>query len=480
MKPLLYSALARILSLVPTALATLLASRLIINHFGLSSFDSYALVISLMQLLPLNDLGVGAAVTSAFAARGPRDPFSERVTLTAARTLALSTAGLLVAAALLTGADLWPRLLGHASGSNAFVGLAVVVYALSFLPGLGQSMLLGANRNHVAIAVQAFLAPLTLVAVVILIALDFDGRLVMVAPAAALVVINAVNAVVSSTVTRFSWTRLLRELPRPHRYPGASIRAISGPMLVITLAMPIAFYTDRIVLSHVSTLRAVADYSVVMQVFAPVAALIAAAAQPLWPMYTRARSQGKRGPQLGRVIIVLGLGALLANAVLVVAANPIGHLIGGDQIQLGLLIPISCALAVAAQAAAYPVAMSLMDPQGLRFVGTCTVLSVPLNLGLSIVLAKHYGAAGPLLATFAVGLLVQTLPGLIYARNRESVGRHRYRPRRAAANPAEAHWAAMPSAADAPTAPLVALDNDSVDKVVGRHRRSAALSETAR
>jgi hypothetical protein len=135
---------------------------------------------------------------------------------------------------------------------------------------------------------------------------------------------------------------------------------------------------------------------------------------------------------------------------------------------------------VSAQAAAYPVAMSLMDPQGLRFVGVCTVLSVPLNLGLSIVLARHYGAAGPLLATFAVGLLVQTLPGMLYARNRESVGRHRYQPRRAAPKPAEMHWAAMPSAADAPTAPLVALDNDRVEKVVGRHRRSEVMSGTAR
>jgi O-antigen/teichoic acid export membrane protein len=457
-KSLVYSALTRAFSFVPTALATLLASRLIIHHFGLSAFDSYALVISLMQLLPLNDLGVGAAVTSAFAAHGPRDRFSELVTLTAARTLVLSTCGLIVAAVLLTSANLWPTLLGHASGSNAIVGLAVAVYALSFLPGLGQSMLLGANRNHVTIAVQAFLAPLTLLAVAALIAFKLDGRLVMVAPAAALVVINLVTAVVSARVTKFSWPRVLRELPRPRQYPGASIRAISGPMLVITLAIPVAFYTDRIVLSHVSTLSAVANYSVVMQIFAPVAALIAAAAQPLWPMYTKARSQGARGPKLGKVLAVFCAAAIVASGLLVLAANPIGHLIGGSQIQLGILIPVACALAVAAQAVAYPVAMSLMDPQGLRFVGICTVLSMPINLGLSIVLARHYGAAGPLLATFAAGLLIQTLPGLVYARNRESVGRHRYQSRRAAAAAAAAPSIVMRTGA------IVTVPDDTVER----------------
>ena len=59
---------------------------------------------------------------------------------------------------------------------------------------------------------------------------------------------------------------------------------------------------------------------------------------------------------------------------------------------------------------------------------TCATLAVPTNIAVSILLVKHYGAAGPLLATFSVGLLVQTLPGLIYARNRHRTARHRYVP----------------------------------------------------
>jgi hypothetical protein len=65
---------------------------------------------------------------------------------------------------------------------------------------------------------------------------------------------------------------------------------------------------------------------------------------------------------------------------------------------------------------------------GVRFVVWCTVLALPLNIALSIVLGKHLGAAGPLLGSCVVGILVQAVPGLIYSRDRQGAGRHR-RPR---------------------------------------------------
>jgi O-antigen/teichoic acid export membrane protein len=428
MKSLLYSALARVFSLIPAAIATLLASRLIIRHFGLNAFDSYALVVSLIALIPLNNLGVGAAVTSTFAANGTSDERSRRVMLTAARTLSVSTIALAVVTVALMSLNLWPTILGAASGPNLFVGLAMLVYALTFLPGLGQSMLLGVNRNHVAILVQTLLAPITLLIVVAVMVSNVDQRLVIITPTLALLIINLLTSMVAGRATGFSWLRLLRKIPRRRRFPGASIRAISGPMLVVTLTLPLAYYTDRIVLSHFSTKQAVANYSVVLQIFTPVAALIAAAAQPLFPMYAKARSEGRAGPRLGRVISVFCVGSVLAAGLIVLVANPIGHLIGGNNINLGLFIPIACALSVAAQGLAFPLAMSMMDPQGLRFVATCATLAVPTNIGVSILLVKHYGAAGPLLATFSVGLLVQTLPGLVYSRSRHRSARHRYAP----------------------------------------------------
>ncbi|HEV7193728.1 MAG TPA: hypothetical protein VGN35_11055 [Jatrophihabitantaceae bacterium] len=425
MKSLVLSALARAFSLIPAAIATLLTSRVVISHFGLDAFDSFSLIVSLIALIPLNNLGVGTAVTSVFAAHGPQSNRAQRVMLTAARTLTMSMIALTIITVVLTGAKLWPRLLGAASGPNLFVGIAIFMYGVSFVPGLGQSMLLGVNRNHVAILVQTLLAPVTLLLVVAVMVTNIDVRWVIITPTLAVVIINVLTSTVAARATNYSWTRVLSKIPYRRRYPGASIRAISGPMLVITIALPLAYYTDRIVLSHVSTKQAVANYSVVLQMFTPVAALIAAAAQPLWPMYAKAHSEGRRGPGIGRIIMVLFVGSLLLGGALVAIANPLGHLIGGKAIHLGLLIPVAAALSVAGQAPAFPLAMSMRDPAGLRFSATCATLAIPFNLVVSIVLAKHYGAAGPLLSTFSVGLLVQTVPGLIYQRNRQHTGRHR-------------------------------------------------------
>ena len=425
MKSLVLSALARAFSLIPAAIATLLTSRVVISHFGLSAFDSFSLIVSLIALIPLNNLGVGTAVTSVFAANGPHSQRAQRTMLTAARTLTVSMIGLTVITVALTAAKLWPRLLGPASGPNLYVGIAIFMYGVSFVPGLGQSMLLGVNRNHVAILVQTLLAPVTLLLVVSVMVTNVDARWVIITPTLAVVIINVLTSAVAARSTNYSWSRVISHIPNRRRYPGASIRAVSGPMLVITIALPLAYYTDRIVLSHFSTKQAVANYSVVLQMFTPVAALIAAAAQPLWPMYAKARAEGRHGPGIGRIIVVLMFGALLAGGALVVIANPLGHIIGGKQINLGIFIPVAAALSVAGQAPAYPLAMSMRDPAGLRFSATCATLAIPANLFVSIALAKHYGAAGPLLSTFSVGLVVQTVPGLIYARNRRHAGKHR-------------------------------------------------------
>jgi O-antigen/teichoic acid export membrane protein len=430
-KPVVQSALARVLSFLPTAVATLFISRLIIQHFGISTFDSFALIVALIAVLPLSNLGVGAAITSAYAGEGPHAEHSRRVTLTAARVLTVSTIGTLVGSALLTVGETWPTLLGAASGPNVLTGVAVAVYSLSFLPGLGQSMLLGINRNHVTVLIQTFFAPLMLVITAVLVLTDVNGDYVVLIPAAAMVVINLVTAWVAARETKVGWSQVIRAVPFRRRHPGASIRALSGPLLIINLALPIALQSDRIVLSHVSSQQAVANYSVAILIFAPVAALIAASAQPLWPIYATARSAGQTGPKLGKVLFLFCGAAILVCALLVLVADPVGQLVGGGHIDLGWLLPISSGLAVVVQAAAYPLAMHLMDPAGVKFVSICTVLALPLNLALSVVLAQHIGAPGPLLATFAVTLLVQTIPALIYSRRRRLAGRHRYDPKRA-------------------------------------------------
>lgn len=423
MRHLLLSGGARLIGLLPQAIATLLASRLILDRYGLHAFDTYALVIALMALIPLNNLGMGASVTQAIAAHGVEDERGVRATLTASRALSLSALGLVVASVLVGAAGLWPRLLGDAAGSNWLTVGALVVFALTFVPGLGASVLLGANRNHLGVVVGSFLAPVSLLIVALMLLTDLPGGLVMVVPPLALLIINLATMAVSARLVAFPWLRVLREMPSRRRFPGARIRSLTGPMLISSICIPLAFCTDRIVLSHVSTQAAVANYSVVLQLCGPIIALIVAAAQPLWPMITRARVEGHAGPQMAVVFVAFGGAAVVCGLGLVLLADPVGHLIGGDRINLGHLLPASAALVMVVLAIAYPLSMTMVDPKGARFVAACAVITLPANVAVSIVFSRWWGAPGPLLANLLVSTTVQVIPILIYGYLRERSGR---------------------------------------------------------
>jgi O-antigen/teichoic acid export membrane protein len=131
-----------------------------------------------------------------------------------------------------------------------------------------------------------------------------------------------------------------------------------------------------------------------------------------------ARAQGVRGPRVTHVVAVFCGAAAVICAILIGLANPLGHLIGGPKIHLGVMLPAAAALAITMQAAALPVGMALRDPAGLRFVALCTAIALPINIALAVALTKLWGGPGPLIATFSVALLVQTLPAAFFLRAR--------------------------------------------------------------
>ena len=65
-------------------------------------------------------------------------------------------------------------------------------------------------------------------------------------------------------------------------------------MFVIAMALPLALQTDRIVLSHRSTLDQVAVYSLVALLYAPFWAVISSMGMSLWPWFAGMRARGAR------------------------------------------------------------------------------------------------------------------------------------------------------------------------------------------
>jgi O-antigen/teichoic acid export membrane protein len=422
MRMMVYSALARVLGFIPQGIATLYASHLIIKHYGLDAFSSYALILSVLLLIPLSNLGAGASVTQAVAAHGVDDEISVRTGVTASRVLLTSGLILSVISLLLGLADLWPKLLGNASGSNAFVAAAIIAYGLSFVPGLGQSVLLATGRNHLAIAFGVLTSVLAAFFVWLVHAADLDSRLLVVIPSLAILIINLITMIFSESLSGFNWITVVKRVPFRRRYPGMRIRSLALPMLITSVALPVAYLGDRIVLSQVSTTGEVSRYALVIQMFSPVSGLIVATAQPLWPMFTRARADGQSGPGLRYIFAAFIGGTFVASTLLVLFADPIAGAISSNEISVGYGLPALAAGVTLMQAVMIPLSMSLIDPAGARMVAICSVLSVPANLTLSVFWAREWGAPGPLASALVVSVVVQTIPALVYSRRRARSG----------------------------------------------------------
>lgn len=422
MRAIIYSVLARVLGFIPQGIATLVASHLIIKHYGVDAFSSYALIVSVMLLIPLNNLGAGASVTQAVAAHGVDDEVSLRTGITAIRVLGVSGMVVVGVSLVLGLLDLWPTLLGNSSGANAFVAAAIIVYGLSFIPGLGQAVFLATGRNHFTITIQVFISVLGALFVWLVHAVDLDSRLIVVIPSTAVLLVSWTTFAMSQRITGFSWSTALARAPFRSRYPGERVRSLAIPMLITSLALPLAFLSDRIVLSQVSNDVQLSRYALVLQLFAPVTGLIVATAQPLWPMFTRARVEGKAGPAMKLVIGGFLAGTLVVAGTLVLLADPLGKAISNDKISLGYGLPALAAGVTLLQAVAMPMAMTLVDPKGAKLVAFTTVLTVPLCLIFSILLANEWGAPGPLVSMMGVSIVVQLIPWTIFSVRRSRSG----------------------------------------------------------
>jgi O-antigen/teichoic acid export membrane protein len=413
-RSVLRNLVVRVATLFPAAVASLLGTRLLLQHYDVEVFNAYTLIFSLMLLIPLNDLGAGAALTTAVAEDGADHPHTRRVALTAARTLTASGLGLAALALALTGLGWWDDLLGGGAATTGAFGVAIALYGLSFVPGLGQSVLLGVNKNELTILTQASLPPAMAAGVGVCVLFDASPAWVVVVPGVAMLLISLLNAWVAGHETPLRLLGLLPQLLGRRRHPGAKISGIAGPALIVLLLGPITLQSDRLVLSHFGTADDVAVYSVGLQMFSPLFAIIPAAARPLWPIFAQARVTGTKTVSLFKVILLFAAGTFVVAGGLVAVSGPVARVVSDGEIDIGIAVPLLFASGTMIQAITVPMAMALMYPAGLRVVARLSLIATPINLVGSILVAGSLGAAGPLYVGAVVTVILQMIPAALY------------------------------------------------------------------
>lgn len=414
---------SRLLVLPVAAVLGIVITRLLVDEYGPAAYAQYGLLVGIGALLPFTDLGMSAAVMNAVAgsADPARDDHVQRTLLTALRVLLASALVLAGVTLLISLAGWWPELLGEGltTGNGSAVAAAcLLLIALGIPVGIGQRMLIGLGRNHVAVLLLGLQTPIVLGVLLVLVGTGSRaGGAVAAIPYAVTLGLSVVCTWLAARRLRPAVRGALRQLPRLRTRRGAPVFDVAWPMLVQMIAVPLAMQSDRLVLSHVRGTTALAQYNLAAQMFTPVWAVVNAAGFALWPVFARARAEGRQSSPYPLALAFAGGGAV---AVLVIgAASPwLAELATGGEVGLTVSLVVCFAALMVVQAAKFPLGMFLTDARGLRFQALMITLMLPVNLALSLLLAERWGPVGPVVGSLVGVTVFELLANAVYVRRR--------------------------------------------------------------
>jgi O-antigen/teichoic acid export membrane protein len=406
-----------------SAILGILNTRLIVQHFGADAFAQYGLLVAIGTLVPFADLGMSAAVMNAVAASNDahRDEHVRRVLTTAIRVLVASAATLLTLVVIVSVAGWWPTLLGDAllpdTGPRA-AALCAGMIAVSIPAGLGVRILTGLGKNHVPILILGFQTPVVLACLLAIVHLQLGGGdYLAVIPYAVTFCLSVAVTVVAGRRINPVFRLAMRDATRLRTVRGGKVLDVAWPMLVQMIALPIAMQTDRLILSHTSASGELAQYNLAAQMYLPVWQVVNAAGLALWPIFARERVK-PGSASLSPTNVALSFGAVATGVcgLITVLAPWLADVASDGAIKLDGLLLGSFFVLMVLQATKYPLGMYMTDAPGLRFQAYMIIALMPVNVGLSWVLATRYGAAGPVIGS-AIGVLCcQVVANWIYVR----------------------------------------------------------------
>lgn len=409
---LLGSFAVRVLTLPLSAVFGLITTSIVVEAVGAESFGYVALIGTVFLLLPFADLGVGASVVNAFATKD-RD-VAVSVLAACTRVLLVVAVCLAVTGCLLGANEVGTTALGvpDSHDSRLALTLCVAVFAFSVPFGLGQRILLGVGKNAYVVGLSA-IGPLGALAVCwLMIELGVRSIVLSVAFPVGLALSSVITFFVSLCITRVS-VRMWVRSTFSRRPPGSvfSVSDTAIPMFVISVGLPIALQSDRLIIAHQSTPADLAAYSVAAQLYAPLWAIASTTAMPLWPRFARLRSSPDRARNLWRTAQVSFLLLSIVAGVCYFAVGPqITHLVGDAEVLAPPTLYLAFGFLLVAQTTHLPNGMLLTNGAGLSFQAACVIVMVVLNIALSIYLTPRLGAAGPVVASAAAVFLLQSLP----------------------------------------------------------------------
>lgn len=400
-----------------TGLASALTTYLLVTRAGSELFAYVALVGSLFQLLPFTDLGLSAPVINAVSSRleADGDRIAREVLKRSFLILVATGGSLLLVTILFALLGWWPVVLGL---PPAFTAHADSVMILAFLPfclsvplSIGQRALVALGKNHLA-NFAAMVGPVFSVLIITTIVLtSAPDELAVIAPASGVLATALTTTLLA--VRHSGWS--LRQLVRTPLSPDtrSATFGAAGPMFIISVTVPIASYSHRLLLAHSGASDQLAEYSVAAQFYFPVYSVLAAMAIVLWPAFAQRRGTARPTWLWSlRVFTVIGLMAATGYILLI---RPVARLVTDGRIEVNWPLASAFGVLLVVVAIHQPQGMLLTSPAQLTFQAVCTTAMVVVTIGAGLVLIPILGATGIVLANALAVLLAQVVPGIMVA-----------------------------------------------------------------
>lgn len=412
---------ARVAMLPVQAVATAATVYITVHSVGVEAYATIGLLVGMQALFSFLNLGSGASVSNAAGASlAGLDTQLYSVLVSATRVCILAASVFVGAVVALSLFGWMPVLLGRSDQELTTNGAIVAAVAIGLLAPLSQGAAVLTARGHTVSAIVASGASNVVAVPLVLAAAYLGARPIWFVAClyGAQVMISVLTCWLAARAAHISLKGLLTSTLNP-RVRGASIAEEARPALVIWLLVPLAYQTDRLLISHLSTASQLASYNVAVQMFTALLSVIGAASGALWGHFAHARATGQLPGRRAFAKISVAYGAVgLGLAGCYVGAMPtIAGLVSGDRIGVSLLLSTAFGTLLALQAFNQPSAMIQTDAAGLRFTARLAAVMTLLNLALGAALTRPLGAAGPVVASAVALGFALVVPSYVRARS---------------------------------------------------------------
>lgn len=415
-KAVLWGTVFRVLGTPIMALLGLLNTAIIVRETGESIFGVVSLIATMSLLFPFADLGIGAVVTNASSRAGKlsEDPVTVGTIQRAYRVLAMIAAGLIVAFVLIMIFDKWGAVIGLTTGPDDrwVITLAASLFALSLPTGLGIRILIGINKNQLAVLVLMSNTVFGLLITVGLMLVGAQGIFFAIPGVFGALLGNIVGTIVALRMSGLGtvvFAAPVREM--------AQVKLLAGSlwMLIASVGLPLGLQSHRVILSHLSTPEELSRYALMAQVYALGWSVFSTAGMAYWPVFVK-----RRGDQAGTIkmwikIVLVFFGVSVVAALFISLLGPFAtNILSSGEVKTGTWLAVAFGCLLVVQCIHLPAGVLLTTPKEMRFQAFCIMGMGLISVVGGIVVAPEYGAVGVVFVAAAAVLVTQIVPDFAF------------------------------------------------------------------